>query len=257
MSLEIYIFLALEDNYGYLVHDKQSGKTASIDAADEGAIIKALKHTGWNLSDIFITHHHWDHIDAILELKEKFDIVVSGPKFESDKISGLDRLLVAGDRIKLGASEFEIINLRGHTNGHIGYYDKKGGHLFVGDALFSLGCGRMFEGTPEQMWGDLNALNNLPDDVLIYCGHEYSLSNAAFARHIDPNNEMLKQRQKEIKAQLANGEFTIPVTLGAEKATNPFLRCNNSEIAKAVGKEGASAVDVFAAVRKAKDVFRG
>ena len=255
MSLTVEIFSLLEDNYGTLIHDTKTGATATMDAADEVSISAALERTGWTLTDIFITHHHWDHTDAVLGLKERYNCRVTGPRFESDKIAGLDVLVGGGDKVTLGSTELVVFATPGHTEGHVVYYDAAGGHLFTGDALFSLGCGRMFEGTPGPMWAGLLALRDLPDTTKIYCGHEYSAANATFARHIDPDNEMLKTRQKEIKSQLAAGKYTIPVSLGLEKATNPFLRADDLAIAKALGMESADPTKIFAALRKAKDVF--
>ncbi len=257
MSLKIKTFASLNDNYNYLIHDETTGATALIDAGDETATLKALAQTGWNLSDIFITHHHFDHTDAIIALKENFDVIVTGPALESDKIAGLDRMVSGGDRIKFGSLEFDILDLAGHTNGHIGYYEPKGAHLFTGDALFSLGCGRMFEGTPEQMWAGLSRIKQLPNKTLIYCGHEYSASNAKFAISVDPNNQKLRARQQQIKLQLANGEPTIPTTLIEEKTINPFLRCDNMDFAKLLNMEGKSPSEIFAKLRQAKDVFKG
>ncbi len=253
--MQIKIFRANEDNYLYLIHDEITGSTALIDASDENAVLKTLDESGWTLSDIFITHHHWDHTDALLALKKRFNVKVTGPLLESAKISGLDRLVKGGDRVKLGSLEFDILDLGGHTNGHIGYFEIRGKHLFSGDALFSLGCGRMFEGTPKQMWAGLERIKQLPDDTKIYCGHEYSAANAAFALSIDANNEMLRARQTEIEQQLTRGEPTIPVVLKQEKATNPFLRADDMEFAKVLNMQDKQPSKIFAHIRKAKDNF--
>ncbi len=255
MSIKIEIFLAYKDNFGYLLHDEESGASALIDAGDEKAILAALKRTGWELTDIFITHHHLDHTDAIASLKKKFNVKVTSSLAEGDKIPLSDRKVSAGEKINFAGHEFYVINLRGHTNGHIGYYNEKEGLLFTGDALFSLGCGRMFEGTAEIMWRDLAALRELPDNILVYCGHEYSLANAQFALSVDPHNEKLKKREQQIRNQLAAGKFTIPTNLGEEKALNPFLRADDPIIKANMGMENASPTKVFAALRKAKDNF--
>lgn len=255
MALVVEIFECLSDNYGYLIHDDVSGRTAAIDAPEAGAIDDALTRTGWTLSDIFITHHHADHTDGIAALKSAHGARVTGPRAESGKIEGLDVLVAGGDTVAFGDLAFEIIDTPGHTLGHIAYYEPKGRHLFTADALFSLGCGRMFEGTPGPMWAGLVRLRGLPDDTLVYCGHEYSAANARFALSIDPNNTLLKARADEIARQRANGQFTIPVTLGEEKAANPFLRADDPAMAKLMKMEGADPAEIFAAIRKAKDSF--
>ncbi len=255
MGLEVEIFRYFEDNYGFLVHDSKTGATASIDAADENAIALILEKRDWVLSDIFITHHHWDHTDAIIPLKKKYGAKVTGPELERDKIKSLDILISGGDKIKLGESEFEIIKTAGHTLGHISYFEPSNKYLFCGDALFSLGCGRMFEGDANIMWEGLERIKKLPDETLIFCGHEYSAANAKFALFVEPDNEKLKIRQAEISKQLANNKFTIPTKLANEKEMNPFLRCDNKKIAEKMGVDKNKSVEVFAALRKAKDVF--
>lgn len=255
MALVVDMFECLSDNYGYLIHDPATGATAAIDAPEEAPIREALKRTGWSLTDIFITHHHADHTDGIAGLKSEFGAKVTGPRAEQDKIAGLDVLVAGGDTVKLGETEFRIYDAPGHTLGHIVYHDPDGKHLFSADALFSLGCGRMFEGTPGPMWDGLKALRDLDDDTLIYCGHEYTAANAAFALSVDPDNPALKARAAEVTEQRAAGKATIPVTMGAEKAANPFLRADKPEMAELMGMSGASAADVFGAIRKGKDNF--
>ncbi|RUT29440.1 hydroxyacylglutathione hydrolase [Arsenicitalea aurantiaca] len=255
MSLLIDVFICREDNYGYLVHDVDSGKTAAIDAPDAEAIAKALKTRGWGLDLVLITHHHIDHVEGIAPLKAQFGAEIIGPRAEAGKIDGLDRLVAAGDTVQLGETRFEILGTPGHTLGHIVYLDREGGHLFAADALFSMGVGRMFEGEPGPMWEGLRALRELPDATLLYCGHEYTLSNAKFALSIEPDNAALKIRAAEVERMRAEGRYTIPVSLGMEKATNPFLRIDQPEVQRAVGLEGAEAAEIFRAVRKAKDDF--
>lgn len=255
MGLIVDVFAARSDNFGYLVHDTATGRTAAIDAPEAAAIKNALLYRGWTLSDIFITHHHIDHVEAIPELKAEYGVRVVGPRAEADKIAGLDELVEAGDQILLGETVFDVYATPGHTLGHVVFHDKAGKHLFTADALFSLGVGRMFEGTPEPMWNGIKALREFPDDTLIYCGHEYTESNARFALSVDPDNKALQQRAEEVKALRQAGKATIPVSLGTEKATNPFLRADDKVIAAYYGLENAAPAEVFAALRKGKDSF--
>jgi hydroxyacylglutathione hydrolase len=257
MSLIVDVFICRQDNYGYLAHDPATGRTAAIDAPDAGAITAALAKRGWTLSDIFITHHHADHTEGIAELVATHGPTVTGPKAEADKIAGLDTLVAPGDVVPLGDARFAVLGTPGHTLGHIAYHDAGNSVVFTGDALFSLGCGRMFEGTPGPMWAGLLALRALPDATLVYCGHEYTLANARFALSVDPGNAALKARAAEAKAQRDAGRFTIPARLGTEKQANPFLRADSPEMAQAMQLGGADPAAVFAALRKAKDNFAG
>jgi hydroxyacylglutathione hydrolase len=255
MALIVDVFPARSDNFGYLVHDEASGRTAAIDAPEAGPIREALTRRGWTLSDIFITHHHIDHVEAIAELKAAFGTRVVGPRDEASKIDGLDELVGDGDTIELGESRFAVIATPGHTLGHIVFYNADGGHLFSADALFSLGVGRMFEGTPGPMWEGIKRLRDLPDETLVYCGHEYTQSNARFALSIDPDNVALQARAREVDALRAEGKATIPFQLGEDKQANPFLRADAPELARYYGLEGADPSEVFAAIRKGKDNF--
>jgi hydroxyacylglutathione hydrolase len=254
----IDIFPARTDNYGYLVHDVATGKTAAIDAPDAKAIKEAAARRGWTLSQVFITHHHTDHVEGIPVLKRDLGVTVTGPAAEQSKILGLDVLVQPGDTVSLGDSAFLVIETPGHTAGHIVYFETAGRHLFSADALFSLGVGRMFEGQPGPMWEGLERLKALPDDTLVYCGHEYTEANAAFALSVDPKNAALNIRAAEVKRARAEGRYTIPVSLGLEKAANPFLRADQPALAKAVGlPAGADPAAVFGRLRKAKDEFKG
>ena len=255
MGLIVDVFAARSDNFGYLVHDEASGRTAAIDTPEAGPIREALEQRGWTLTDIFITHHHIDHVEAIAELKEAFGTRVVGPRDEADKIEGLDELVGDGDVIELGESRFAVMATPGHTLGHVVFYEAAGGHLFSADALFSLGVGRMFEGTPGPMWLGLKRLRELPDDTLVYCGHEYTQSNAKFALSIDPDNAALKVRAAEVDTLRAAGRPTIPFNLGEDKQANPFLRADAPELARHYGLDGADPAEVFAAIRKGKDNF--
>lgn len=255
MAVIIDVFSARQDNFGYLIHDEASGRTAALDAPEAAAIRAALDRRGWRLSDIFITHHHLDHVEAIAELKAAFGSRVVGPRAEADKIEGLDELVGDGDRVRLGETVFDIIATPGHTLGHIVYHDAENKHLFSADALFSLGVGRMFEGTPGPMWSGLERLRALPDETLVYCGHEYTESNARFALSIDPDNAALQGRAAAVRALRAAGRPTIPFPLGEDKRANPFLRADAPELARHYGLEGKHPSEVFAAIRRGKDNF--
>ena len=255
MTIEIELFQALETNFGVLIRDTATGVVAAIDAPETAPILAALERRGWSLDILLITHHHPAHTDAILPLKEKFGAKVFGPAAEKDKIEGLDHLLAGGDTVSVGETTFDVIDVPGHTLGHIAFHAPSEKLLFAADALFSLGVGRMFEGTPEGMWEGLLRLRGLDPDTKIYCGHEYTLSNAAFALSVDPDNEALKARAAEAQHQIDNGEHTIHSILADEIAANPFLRADDPAIAKAMNLEGAPASAVFGALRKAKDNF--
>ncbi len=255
MSVSIELFPFLSDNYCILVHDNATGATASIDAIDPAPILDMLTQKNWTLSDIFVTHHHWDHTDGILSLKNMFDIRVTGPAGEANKIGGLDNTVSGGDTISLGETTFEIIDTPGHTLGHISYFDRSNKNLFCGDALFSLGCGRMFEGTPAPMWAGLKSLRQLPDDTSVYCGHEYSAANAKFALSVDPHNKALQNRVEQITDLLKSGQPTVPFNLGEDKLANPFLRADSPALAQNLNMPLNNPDTVFAALRKAKDTF--
>ena len=255
MSVIVEVFGARSDNFGYLVHDVATGRTAAIDAPETAAIKAALTRRGWTLTDIFITHHHIDHVEAIPELKAEYRARVVGPRGEADKIADLDELVAGGDQVKLGETVFDVYDAPCHTLGHIVFHDAANKHLFSADALFSLGVGRMFEGTPGPMWEGVKFLRTLPDDTQVYCGHEYTESNAKFALSVDPDNAALQKRAAEVRELRAAGKPTIPFNLGEDKRANPFLRADAPELAKYYGLEGADSAEVFAAIRKGKDNF--
>jgi len=250
-------FLCRTDNYGYLVHDVATRKTAAIDAPDAGAIKAALGKRGWTLTDIFVTHHHRDHVEGIPVLKADFDVTVTGPRGEAEKIIGLDAVAGHDETVTLGATSFTVIATPGHTLGHIAFHNAADGHVFTADALFSLGCGAMMEGKPGPMWEGLKALRALPDHTLMYCGHEYTQNNARFALTVDPRNAALNIRAAEVNRMRRDGRFTVPVTMGMEKASNPFLRADRPELARAMGlAPDTDPAVVFAALRAAKDKFK-
>ncbi|MFI4976077.1 MAG: hydroxyacylglutathione hydrolase [Caulobacterales bacterium] len=251
MSLTVRQFPCLSDNYGFLIRDDATGKTATIDTPDATAILAELGKAGWTLDFIFNTHWHPDHAGGNAELKQHTGCVIVGPG-EVTRIAPLDREVRGGDLVDLGETRFQVIETGGHTLGHIAYYDAADHHAFVGDTLFALGCGRMFEGQPEQFWASLQRLAALPDDTAVYCAHEYTASNARFALSVD-DAPALKERAAAVFAARERGEPTVPTTIGLEKATNPFLRA--PQLAARVGKSGAPDYEVFAAVRAAKDHF--
>ncbi len=255
MPADTRLFLCRSDNYGVLVHDTGSGATAAIDAPETGPIEKALNETGWKLTDILVTHHHADHTDGIIALKEKYRCRVVAPAAEAKKIPAVDETVREGDKAKVGSLAADVIETPGHTLGHIAYWFHADKLAFVGDTLFSIGCGRVIEGTPEQMWRSLVKLRDLPDDTKIFCGHEYTLANIKFARTVEPGNKALAAREAQARQQVAQGEPTIPVTIGAEKLANPFLRADRAEVAGGIGMAGKPAADVFAEIRARKNRF--
>jgi hydroxyacylglutathione hydrolase len=255
MPAETYLFPCLSDNYGVLLHDSATGATAAIDAPEAEPVEAALKHTGWRLTDILVTHHHADHTQGIAALKQHHGCRVVGPRAEANRISTLDETVGEDDTVKVGDLAARVIETPGHTVGHISYWLAEPKLAFVGDTLFSIGCGRVIEGNAEMMWNSLLKLRALPDDTRVFCGHEYTLANIRFARTIEPDNTALAKRSDEADRQVAAHQPTIPVTIGAEKAENPFLRADVAEVAKAVGLSGQPAWKVFAEIRERKNKF--
>jgi hydroxyacylglutathione hydrolase len=255
MAAELHLFPCLSDNFGVLIHDPATGKTAAIDAPEAAAVERALQDKGWTLSDILVTHHHADHTDGIPALKQKYKCRVVAPKAEAAKIPGVDETVSEGATVKVGGLSANVIETPGHTAGHIAYWFHADKVAFVGDTLFSIGCGRVIEGTMEQMWHSLLKLRDLPDDTRFYCGHEYTEANIKFARTIEPNNAALSARAEEAKAQRAKGLPTIPTTIGAEKKENCFLRADVPEVAAALGLNEQPAAKVFAEIRERKNKF--
>ncbi|MBN8958394.1 MAG: hydroxyacylglutathione hydrolase [Rhizobiales bacterium] len=257
MTAKTYLFPCLQDNYGVLLHDPASGATAAIDAPEAAAVEAALAKTGWKLTDILVTHHHNDHTAGIPDLKRKHHCRVVAPRAEAARIADVDETVGEGDTVKVGGLSGRVLETPGHTAGHISYCFDADRLAFVGDTLFSIGCGRLLEGTPEMMWTSLLKLRALPDDTQFFCGHEYTASNIAYARTVEPNNVALQAREKEVATLRAVGKPTVPATIGAEKASNPFLRADLSEVAKGLGMAGQSPAAVFAKIRAGKDSFRG
>ena len=254
-GLVIHQFPCLEDNYGFLVHDPVSGATATIDTPDSAEINRQLSAKNWALSDIFNTHWHADHTGGNVALKRQWGCKISGPAGEAARIPELDVALAEGDQVTLGDQVAAVWQTPGHTAGHIIFHFAKAKAAFVGDTLFALGCGRLFEGTPAQMWASLLRLRALPDDTKVYCAHEYTEANAAFAITAEPNNQALKERYAQIKTLRRAGQPTVPTTIGVEKATNPFLRADVPALQIAMKDEKAGASDIFAEIRRRKDAF--
>lgn len=255
MAAHIHLFPCLQDNFGVLLHDPTTGKTAAIDAPEAAPIEAALREKGWALTDILVTHHHADHVGAIPELKQKYGCRVIAPRAEANSIPMIDQAVSEGDKVYVGSCIAKVIETPGHTAGHITYWFEGEKTAFVGDTLFSIGCGRVIEGTMEQMWHSLLKLRDLPDDTRIYCGHEYTEANIKFAQTIEPNNKALAARAAEVKQQRAQTKATIPVTIGAEKKENCFLRADAPEVAMSVGLAGQPAALVFAEIRERKNRF--
>lgn len=249
MPLAVHQFPCLSDNYGFLIRDEATGKVATIDTPDADAILDELDRLGWTLDLILNTHWHPDHAGGNDALKKATGATITGPA-EVTRIAPLDRVVRGGEIVLLGETRFAVIDVGGHTLGHLAYHDAADRIAFVGDTLFALGCGRLFEGTAEQMWASLARVTDLPDDTTVYCAHEYTASNARFALSVD-DDPILKARADQIFAARERGEPTVPTTIGVEKATNPFLR------APLLRPDAASPAEAFAEIRAAKDSFKG
>ncbi len=252
-DLQVHQFPCLSDNYGLLIHDPATGDTASIDSPDADTISAALAEKGWTLTHILNTHHHGDHTGGNLALKEASGCRIIGPR--GGAIPGIDSEVGEGDSVTFGSFTAKIIETPGHTLDHIIYWFEAEQTAFVGDTIFALGCGRVFEGTFDQMWASLAKVRALPPETIIYCAHEYTLANAKFALTVDPDNDALKARAKKITALREAGKPTVPTTLAVELETNPFLRPDDPDLQKAVGLVGAAPAEVFAEVRRRKDSF--
>jgi hydroxyacylglutathione hydrolase len=254
-ALEIRLVPLLRDNYAYLLHEPQANVTAIIDPSEAAPVLAAAQKAGWQLTHILNTHHHPDHSGGNLGLKQATGATIVGPKPDAARIPGIDIGVDDGESFALGNAVAKILFIPGHTRGHIAFWFAQDQALFCGDTLFSLGCGRTFEGTAQQMWASLSKLRALPDETRIYCGHEYTQNNARFALTVDPQNPALKKRAAEVDRLRGEGKATIPSRMGEEKAANPFLRADDPAVAASVGLSGADPVAVFAEVRRRKDNF--
>lgn len=250
---EIHQFPCLSDNYGFLIHDPVSGETACIDTPDGPEYLRQAEAKGWRITQIWNTHWHKDHAGGNMAIKAATGCIITAPAGDASKIEGVDRTVDQGDTVTLGAVEAQVINVGGHTLGHIAYHLPEAAVAFVGDSLFALGCGRMFEGTPSQFWTSLSRLKALPARTTIYCAHEYTQANARFAVHADPGNGALADYAREVAEKRAQGVPTVPFGLERELATNPFLRADEATVRDRWG--GGDAVAVFAALREAKNGF--
>ena len=254
-KLEIHMFPCLSDNYGYLVHEPDNDLTACIDTPDSDAILEQLERRGWRLTHIFNTHHHHDHAGGNLALKRATGCTIIGNGADAARIPGIDIKVADGDVFDFGGHAVEVLETPGHTVGHIVYYIPDQSVAFVGDTLFAMGCGRLFEGSPGQMWNSLSRIRQWPADTRVYCAHEYTLANGKFALSVDSTNDDLRQRMEEVQALRRDDRPTIPTTIELERRTNPFLRADVEEFASGLGMQGSSAVDVFAETRRRKDNF--
>jgi hydroxyacylglutathione hydrolase len=252
-KLEIHQFLCLKDNYGVLIHDPVTGATAAIDAPEAEPVRAALRSKGWKLTHILVTHHHADHTQGIAPLKSETGCTVIGPAAEAARIPGLDKTVREGDTFEFAGVRVEVIDTPGHTAGHITYWLPSETVAFAGDTLFAVGCGRVIEGSMEQMWTSLAKLAKLPPATVVYCGHEYTASNVKFALTVEPENDALKKRAAEVEALVAAGKPTLPTRIDIELATNPFLRPQSAAIRKRLGLEAAADWQVFADVRERKN----
>ena len=254
--LEMHQFICRTDNYGLLVHDHKSGATASIDAPEAGEIEKQLKLRGWQLTHILTTHHHLDHVEGNLQLKEQFGCKIIGPKEEADKIPGIKTLVAGGDTFKFAGRDVKVYACPGHTKGHIAYSIASEYSLFAADTIFSLGCGRVLEGIMDEMYHSVNQFKTLSPSTYIYCGHEYTEANARFALSMEPGNRALQQRTGVVTKLRQEGKMTCPTSIGEELKTNPFLRTDSPEIRRNLKLETATDAEVFGELRRRKDNFK-
>lgn len=255
MPLEIVTVPCLSDNYAYLAHDAATEATAVIDVPEAAPILNALRARGWRASHVLITHHHNDHIAGVEALAAATGARVIGAAADRHRLPPLDEALAEGDLVRIGMDEGQVIDVPGHTIGHIAFHFPQSAAVFSADSLMSGGCGRLFEGTPDQMWHSLQKFMRLPAETLVYSGHEYTASNLRFALSVDPENMALQARVDRVSELRARGEATVPLTLAEELATNPFLRAADPALKERLGMAQATDAAVFARLRAMKDKF--
>ncbi len=255
MPLEIITLPCLSDNYAFLIHNPASGETALVDAPEAGAVKAALSARGWGLDWILLTHHHWDHVDGVEELRTAYGAKVIGAAADAHRLPRLDTAVEDGGSFTLLGEEVQVMDVSGHTVGHIAFYLPGAEAVFTADSLMALGCGRLFEGTPQQMWSSLSQLAALPPQTMVYSGHEYTQANGAFAVAVDPGNPALQARVRDIAKAREDGVPTVPSALRLELDTNPFLRAGDSAVRAQLGMQDAEDSEVFAEIRKRKDNF--
>jgi len=255
MAIDILTIPCREDNYAFLIRNDETGQTALVDAPETAPIVAALDARGWVLDDLLITHHHHDHVEAVEDLRNKFNCRVIGAKADALRLPALDLGVSDGDHFTSCGLDMQVMDVSGHTIGHIAFYTPEATAAFTADSLMALGCGRLFEGTADQMWTSLSKLRALPDDTIIYSGHEYTSANGRFALTIEPDNSVLQTRIDAIAKARAAHLPTVPSSLALEKATNPFLRAHLPVVKDALSMSGATDADVFAQIRARKDRF--
>jgi hydroxyacylglutathione hydrolase len=257
MALDLVILPCLSDNYTYLIHNTATGATAVVDVPDAAPILDALKTRGWQLTDVLLTHHHWDHIDGLPALLEGLPTrpAIWGAAADAHRLPPLDHALTEGDTPEICGERVQIIDMSGHTVGHIAFHFPASHFLFSGDSLMVMGCGRLFEGTPAQMWASLCKTDALPGKTLLFSGHEYTASNIRFALSLEPDNPQLIFEEQRVKDLLSEGCPSIPTTLARERKTNPFLRAPDPDMKAALGMPSAASLDVFTEIRARKDKF--
>ena len=254
-KLSCFQFPYGSDNYGVLLHDAESGDTACIDAGDAEAALEALASNGWTLTDLLITHHHGDHTAGLKTLKDQSGCKVIGPETVGTTIEGIDEHVSDGSTFEFAGRTVKVLHTPGHTRDMVNYYFADDKLVFTGDTLFSMGCGRLFEGDAAMMLDSVNKLKALPDDTLVYCAHEYTATNARFAQAVDPDNEALKARAEEVTSLRAESKPTVPTLLSLEKATNPFLRVDDGGIRRKLQMENADNAAVFAELRERRNQY--
>lgn len=255
MPLELLTIPCLEDNYAFVIHDAATKETALVDAPEPGPILAALDERGWTLTHVLLTHHHWDHVDGLPGVLERHKAKVIGARADAHRLPALDLAVSEGDSFAFGGEQVHVIDVSGHTVGHIAFYLPESAIVFTADSLMALGCGRLFEGTPDQMWESLSKLAALPPETTVCSGHEYTQSNGRFAMTIEPDNPALISRVEDIARARANNNPTVPSKLSLELETNPFLRAHLPEVQRNLEMQGAEPARVFAEIRGRKDRF--